>query len=303
LLKKASEVFISITGSAGTGKTLLAYDIAKEAMDNGSRVVVLHCGQLNSGQYLLINDYDWAIHPIKWVDRVEKFDDYDLVLIDEVQRIYPKQLDSIIKNVQKAKIACVFSYDKKQCLRDGEIINNIPGKIEEETHSRKYELTEKIRTNKEIAYFITQLFDSTKNIPNQSYPNVKLSYFADEERGLKLMLNHLYENKWKIINYTPSTYKIYPYEHYGFSNSSDSAHSVIGQEFDNVVGIIDKNFYYNKGQLSIKGYSEYYSQKQMLFQILTRTRERLHIIIINNEELLSRCLKILGDSAGNISIE
>lgn len=42
--------FISITGSAGTGKTLLTYDIAKEIMQSGKKVLIIHCGYLNEGQ-------------------------------------------------------------------------------------------------------------------------------------------------------------------------------------------------------------------------------------------------------------
>ena len=38
----------------------------------------------------------------------------------------------------------------------------------------------------------------------------------------------------------------------------------------------------------------YYSQRQMLYQIITRTRKKLHIVIIDNEVMLDRCIDILN---------
>ena len=57
-------------------------------------------------------------------------------------------------------------------------------------------------------------------------------------------MNDLIEKGWKIPNYTPGTKTFFNYEKYK-SNDPDTAHSVIGQEFDNVVIVIDNNFKYN----------------------------------------------------------
>ena len=77
------------------------------------------------------------------------------------------------------------------------------------------------------------------------------------------------------------------------SSDKESAHSVIGQEFDNVVIVIDDSFKYNAlGDLVADNC--YYSQRQMLYQIITRTRKKLHIVIINNEYMLNRCLDIIN---------
>jgi len=73
------------------------------------------------------------------------------------------------------------------------------------------------------------------------------------------------------------------------------SHEVIGQEFDNVVLIIDKFFYYNKdNELAYNGQS-FYSAHKMLFQNITRTRKKLNLIIIDNSQILNRCLSILQD--------
>ena len=51
------------------------------------------------------------------------------------------------------------------------------------------------------------------------------------------------------------------------------AHSVIGQEFNNVAIVIDEHFKYTKnGKLTAS--NQYYSQRQMLYQIITRARKK-----------------------------
>nr|WP_315396337.1 hypothetical protein [uncultured Duganella sp.] len=41
--------FISIIGGAGTGKTLLIFDIAKHLIASKKKPLIIHCGQLNHG--------------------------------------------------------------------------------------------------------------------------------------------------------------------------------------------------------------------------------------------------------------
>lgn len=282
--------FISIYGAAGTGKTLLTYDIAKEYINN-SRVLIFHCGSLNSGHEKLKTNYSWMIAPIKNLNEYN-LNSYDLIIIDEVQRIYKSQLDKILESIKNINIKCIFSYDSKQCLALWEMKNNIPKYIEEEVSPKTYKLTEKIRTNKEIASFIKNLFDLSKINPNQEYSNINVRYFSNCFNAKRYI--ETLRQGWKIINYTPSMYENYPYDKYNFF-SEDNAHKVIGQEFDKVVAVIDRCFYYDQeGKLATKNYNFYYHPKKMLFQILTRARRKLSIIIIDNEELLNQCLNILN---------
>jgi len=53
-LSDATTKFIALTGSAGTGKTLLTYHIAKESIRKGEKVLILHCAPLNSGHKILM---------------------------------------------------------------------------------------------------------------------------------------------------------------------------------------------------------------------------------------------------------
>ena len=292
---KNSSLFISITGRAGTGKTLLTYDIAKEAINDGKRVLIIHCGKLNQGHIKLNKDLNWNIEPIVFIKQ-SFFNSnlkYDLIIVDEAQRIFIPQLELIINTTKQKKGVCIFSYDAKQYLRDQENINNVNNIINTNTDVKSYELSSKIRSNKEIATFISALFNQNKPFEKQSYPNVELNYY-ENTYDAKECIEVLVSKGWKTINYTPSKGRSSPYDDYNVALDKENAHSVIGQEFDKVIAVIDSHFYYNNGELSIRNYNKkpYYNPTKMLYQIVTRTRKRLNIIIINNPLILERCLQI-----------
>jgi len=287
-IKKTNTSIISIKGKAGTGKTLLIYDIAREIYKT-EEVLIIHCGYLNEGQNQLITNYSWSIVPI--VNYLQQdFSKYKLVIIDETQRIYPDQFDHIINEVNQNNSNCIISFDGEQTLRDWEKNNNIPDKVDKiKTHS--FELTDKIRTNKNVTDFIKMLFN--RNIPysGQYNQNIEFSYFNDLEK-VKEFIEYLKANSWKVINYTLQKYGSSPHKIFYIWGELNS-HKVIGQEFDNVVAVIDENFYYNNsGVLDIKC-NVYYDSAKMLFQIMTRAKLKIHLVIYKNEEILERCLQIL----------
>jgi hypothetical protein len=284
---------ISIKGKAGTGKTLLTYDIAKEVLHK-KETLVIHCGYLNIGQISLKDDYGWNIIPAKEI-MSQNFSKYHLVIVDEVQRIYPSQLNHLISEVKKNSNNLIFSYDGQQTLRKGEINNNVAEKVESELTIMPFELTTKIRTNKEVASFIQCLFSKKRSLEKYKYDNIELNYF-DNYSEAKVFLEHLKSENWKIINYTPSRVSTLPYEQHNLDNETDNAHTVIGQEFDKVVAVVDEHFYYKSGALSTRNYkaNPYYHPTKMLFQIVSRTRIKLGVVIINNQEILNRCLEILN---------
>ncbi len=268
--------FIALTGGAGTGKTLLTYHIAKEYIQEGKKVLILHCASLNNGHTTLMTEFGWNIYMARYAPNTT---DFDLIIIDEAQRMLPYQFDKFTKEIRTSNKKCIFSYDENQYLRDYEKHYHIKERIEKELSCNPYKLTDKIRTNKEIAYFIKQLFNVRINIPNMDYPNIELTYCKDCASA-KSLLQELSGKNWKAPNYTPGTRSIFHYEEY-YSNDTESAHSVVGQEFDNVVIVIDRTFEYNsQGELIAN--NTYYSQRQMLYQIVTRARRKLHIVIIGH---------------------
>lgn len=289
LAETSTTEFMAITGAAGTGKTLLTYDITKELKNKGKRVLVVHCANLNHGQRILKQEFGWDICMAKDIDHTD-ITEYDIIIVDEAQRIYPDQLIKITDNAKLNKMKCIFSFDEKQYLSDKEKEGGIAEKIKNITGHSNYKLTDKIRTNKEIASFIKPLFDKNENISNFRSTNIDLCYCSQEQEVI-LLANHLQQRGWRIPNYTPGLYSIFNYQGYRIANE-ETAHAVIGQEFDKVVAIIDSSFRYDENGKLIAN-NEYYSQLQMLYQILTRTRQKLYVIVLKNEPMFKSCLEIL----------
>lgn len=295
-LSKPNYSILSIKGKAGTGKTLLTYDIAK-LVYKSKEIIIVHCGILNNGHRILTDDYAWNIISAKNIVS-QDFSKYHLVIVDESQRMRRGQLNHLIGVIKAKSTNCIFSYDPVQTLRGQETRANLSQEIEKHTTLTPFELTSKIRTNKEVARFVKCLFSLNEPIHKMDYSKIEIKYF-DDYYIAKLYLTQLATENWKNINYTPDSTRNLPYENNNLENENENAHTVVGQEFDNVTAVVDQYFYYDShGKLSTHNYKykPYYHPTKMLFQIVSRTRIRLGIIIINNPVILDRCLKILSKS-------
>lgn len=281
--------FISLTGGPGTGKTLLTYDIVKSVRST-LRTVIVHCGQLNDG-HLKLKQLGWNIISIRDFKNYD-FSTIDLVVVDETQRIYTNQLDKLITDAASTNTHCVFSYDKQQTLHSSESRMNVEGKLNTIVILKKYKLSEKIRTNKEIANFIKALFNKTRNnISVSNTQNIDFEYFTDSS-NVRSYLDLVANEGWEVLRLTPSRFNTEHHESYSQIYSQNS-HRVIGQEFDNVAVVIDEYFSYDSnGELTYNSRT-YYDSVKMLFQNITRTRKKLKLIIISNQQVLNRCLSVL----------
>lgn len=282
---------LAIKGSAGTGKTLLTYDIANEVKKTET-VLIIHCGYLNQGQIYLLNKCSWDIISIADIETIN-LNKYKLIIIDEAQRIYPYQLSDILEQSKMGHISCILSYDANQTLSSQEIKRKFEANLISELSDKPFELTKKIRTNKEVVSFIQNLIYKNSKIEAYNYQKIEIHFF-NKISNVNQFLAVKKKSEWKLINFTP-TRSILPYDKY-IIEEEDNAHKVIGQEFDNVVAVIDTYFYYKNGVLSTKSYTNrpHYHPTKMLYQIMTRARCKLCVVIINNPEVLERCLEILN---------
>lgn len=288
-------VMYCITADAGTGKTLLLYDIMK-TVSKDNKTLLIHCGKLNKGHESLRDDYRWNILSIRNINdhTIDRCIDETVkaIFIDESQRIRLNQLKMIIEKSKELKIPIVFSYDIKQYLSKNES-NDIYKyiKIEfPEISIYKKSLTNKIRTNKNIASFITNIIQIGKSNTYLNYHNVTIDYF-ENFNDIKRYIEYLEEKKgWKCITYTNSRYSIEDIDK--LSSLSDlKAHDVIGQEFDKVVFVMDNNFRYDdSGRLKYR--KCYYSLPGMFYQIITRVINEIKIIVFNNKPLYYKLLQI-----------
>lgn len=171
-------------------------------------------------------------------------------------------------------------------------MNKIPEFIKINTSPKVYTLTSKIRTNKEITAFIKSLFDKSRIIEQYQYESVELVYLNNMGEAKAFMSSDIVGD-WKLINYTPSLYGTHQYEDYHNPDISTKTHNIIGQEFDKVIVVIDQDFKYRNDSL-VYTKKCYYNPGLMLYQNITRARNKVKVVIINNIEVMSRCLQILN---------
>ncbi|MFC0016085.1 DNA/RNA helicase domain-containing protein [Allobacillus sp. GCM10007490] len=279
--------YYSIEGRPGTGKTLLIYDISKSLMEDDKAVGIIHCANLNLGQRQLI-EKGWVIESIRYYTEIfEK--DIDVLILDETQRIRNDQFENIIEKCHENGIKCIIAFDPDQRLHNQEFKSGVPTRIKEISDNYS-KLTNKIRTNKEIDCFIRNLFNLNDKTIGVNYTNIDVLYFSNIIEARRLMREKS-EEEWNIIDYTKSRYKREIVDQY-IVNPSFNAHNAIGQEFDNVIVLLGEMFSYIDDKLIVTEKS-YYHLKGMLYQITTRARKKLLIIVVNNESLLANILGIL----------
>lgn len=294
----ANQSIFSIVGGPGTGKSLLTYDIAKEYIRQGKKVLIFNCAKLNDGHKTLIKKYHWPIEPIQnfQLSNLQyNFNEYDLIIFDEAQRLYKEKFFKLVNLLKDAKVKCIFSYDPNQVLTLYEVRNNLPKLIKEMLNPTQFELTEIIRHNKEIHAFITKLFDLRKQVSVEKFDDVSIQYFSSF-KATKSYLYFLKREGWKVIDYTMSKYIDTPDNEHQLTNGNYIP-DIIGQELDYVACVIDDFFYYKPNHvLASKKMNEQtiYQPTKMLYQNISRTRKKLHVVINSNSQLLTNILNIFN---------
>ena len=280
-----------IQGEAGTGKTLLLYDVAR-SLSSAYLVCIIHSGILDKGHMMLNSKLSRVkIIEAKNATRVS-LEEFDVVCVDESQRLYSSTLTDILDLYDGKLIkGCIFSYDYFQCLSKKEVKRNIPAKLRERCDFIEKKLSDRIRTNKVISSFIrTMLRLNDVSLKPMNYDCIDILYannFQESDRLLKMYRDMGY----KFITFTPSQFVSNGIDHYSDNTNS---HHVIGQEFDDVVIILDNNFRYSeKGDLEGKEHpNPDYLFPRLFYQNISRARERLCIIVLNNPKMFRKLLQI-----------
>lgn len=284
------QLFIGITGSAGTGKTLLLYDIAKNIQ---KQICIIHCGQLSDGHRYLNNKMNnIRIVPAKILRNDFPLKEFDCIFVDECQRMHIEQFNKLINSIKTERKASVFSYDNLQKLQKKEDAANIVNILHEELDVIEYKLSHKIRTNKEIASFITKIMKIKSQDNIHDYSSVKILYAKNKSEANNIIRLH---SDYKFIRFTPSQYQTDSLTGYG-SELDYTTHEVIGQEYDRVIVVMDETFVYDEhGLLNAKIHpNPDYKYTKMLFQALTRCREKLAIVVVGNETLFNAIFGIVN---------
>lgn len=294
---KSDKKIYAIKGGAGTGKSLLLYDMAKELKEN-RQICVITCSRLSEGHKSIIAK---GIHilPVNEIDQV-KVDDHDYIFVDEFQRMQQEQRDKLIADIEVSSTKLVVFYDDKQTLSTTEEkCNNDKYMKKKEVKKEVYrkELDVKFRSNPNLIAFIDKILENSlkdRKSVKRNDGQIELLYCADASVALKYLEEECKE--YKVLRYTGDKNQkgcLYPFEH-----NDENAHRLIGQEFSNVAIPINSSFYYEKrGEAYIlKAKDRKYASVKMLYQNLTRAKDKLKLVVVGNKPLFDRIEFLLKDS-------
>lgn len=295
-IEQARNLFYSVSGGPGTGKSLLLYDIAREFKESGKEVLIVHCGNLNSGHEAL-KELGWKVISAKKLPELLSHNRKPYAFfIDEAQRFKEEQFEELCAFAQRNTVPCIFFHDGRQKISALELLSRVDGKIEQMTPAcSRFSLSKNIRSNDGIMCFIEALLSERKRMVSDGTDSITVEYYEKTE-DVKARLVSLKKNGYAVINYTPSHYTIYSYQAYNVPESP-VVHDIIGQEFEKVVVVIDDKFRYSEqGVLEcVKDNNrQVYLQDGMMYQIATRAISHLQVLVLNNNDILLRCCCLLS---------
>jgi hypothetical protein len=291
---------IVIQGSAGSGKTLVLFDLAKKYIKDNLKVVIVFCAPLENDREIsnLLNIRISSVRNFNF-ENIEE----DVVMVDESQRLYQNQLNKLLK-LKNKKI--IWSFDSSQTLHPEEDKLDFKTNIETNASFLFTHLEGKIRYDPVMASFIKKFLENKRaRVTPHNYPRVKVHY-SSNKKSAKQYITKMDQNGFTCIEPTPYVTKNTGVtERSKISIYSKDVHHVIGREYDNVLFVLDCNYSFDNDGLH-GSYPSYYPYKEIseVFESLTRVRNNLMILIVSNTKLYQYTQKILTwKSDTNFQIE
>lgn len=303
-LIESSKRYVGLKGAAGTGKSLILFDVAKELSNSGKNVLFIFCSALYDSDTIQTINKHSSFH---FID-IREFNNvllknYDIVIIDESQRLKKEQWAKLVKAANPGEInKLILSVDNAQTLRPEEINLDIQGILSDEKYKNSVEyvdcLTERVRTDIELSTFIRKFFNTQeKDLRVLDFPKVNAVYFENEyvaRNFIKSCIDNegyisieMPEKRAWLGNGKTRLPKFYEDSLDGFT--------VIGREYDKVLLPLTQRVTHNDdGKLVVPVESGYiYLAENGLFQAITRVKKQLLLVVIKNKELFKTIQEIL----------
>lgn len=272
--------FYTISGYYGTGKTLLAYDLVKDLMKT-HRIGIIYSGVMNHKINVLVQ-HGYAIIPLEKISESD-YGRYDIVVIDSAQRLSYRQRQSMIRSLRKNGTVALITYDP----HGPDDLKQEFASLEDYGELRSFALTHRIRTNEQMAGFLSALLNKHRDHHIIHYKSIHVAAVKDQAEANEM------------IAYLAS--KHYYHVPLHFENEADydacekkitSDEDVIAKAFDRVVITMDQHFYYDEAS-RLK--ADPPQALRLLSETLERTRFALYVIVIDNSSVFKTCVSILGE--------
>ena len=279
----ADPPIITLTGSAGTGKTLLLFDLAI-VLSRKKEVLFLHGGPLREGHHVL-NRRLRNVTLLSGTDpdlsglRTGLPGQYQAaactcIMIDEANRLPANLVSALLQEAKKNRIPCILAYDPYSIrsifspMEDAEevIASN-------QTHT--FAFSGNIRINRPIFSFMRNVFSLKEKTEQADYSCIDVLY-ANNRREEQLLGDY---------------YTALGYTRIDLSSGALPEDELVAQEYECVLIVMDNTFYYDEA-MHLCRTGDDSAALSVLYEALTRTRERLAVLITENNTLFSRILQI-----------
>lgn len=271
---KGRAAVIGISGGAGTGKTLLLYDIVRRIARKTSPCCIVHNGNLSDGHGYLKDHWEYV--DIVSADRLK--DDNmtwlaanGYLFVDEADSIDLSVINKITVLAQTKGLTVIFSYDSDRWMAPEDRKDDASDSLRKIEGFQEYTLSEKIRTSAEIINFFRAMLNHHDGIRSYTdYSDIDVIYANDDKEAHEII--RLYEEKLR-----------YKFMANAFPDASDRTE----QDFDNVLILMDKQFYYDEkgrlhGPIHLKSEALFY---KLMFQDISKARSKLCVLVAGNYEL------------------
>ena len=180
----------------------------------------------------------------------------------------------------KKQIPIIFSSDTEDMISPKELDREIPQRLAGLPDVQSFHMTNRIRTNAELASFIQNMLDLSRRKGQKGYPNIEVVYANDDTEAVCLMQG---------------------YARRGYLMDSDV------RDVNRLAVVMDERYYYDEGSyLRTREICEDIyettcttmcrdrkSDVRILFHQLNQAKEKLAIVIKDNPEVYDTILNLL----------
>lgn len=268
-----------VMGEAGTGKTLLLYDIALTmAKKTGKPALIFHGADLSPEHAAFHREsHDITLLGPQFL-MIADVSQYCLVGFDEAHRMHPEDFRRAVQAANDAEVPFLVMLDSKQEMSHREQADDIEKIAKELVPIERHVVTlsKKLRSNAKVASYIEAFVNGGRcHIKNRD--GISLEFAPNDAVALRLVERYQ-KNGYQLIPISPSRWKSSHLDTFQIAGCPNT-HRVIGLEYDSVVMVVTDCIRFDGKRLCDGSHpNDNLLPTKLLYQGLTRARERIAII-------------------------
>ena len=269
---------IAVEGAAATGKSLLLYDLAME-LSKKKMVVFLYGGKLREGHRIIDTR-------LKHVDIFSAADlcgsgEYAFALFDEANRVPPAVLLRILDDLRRQNIPCILAYDPNILVGKNRAEQGATELIRQ-AKTLSLEFTGNIRVNRPAYLFLRAMMQPREIHSRQDFDCIDVLYASCRQEA-EVILAYYMEDGFTELR-LPGREDV--------PDADLSIDDIAGQDHERLIVVLDSGFYYDEDMRLRAGGDHAQEALYLLYEGISRTREKLCVLVLENEALFTQILSI-----------